>query len=40
MKLFLDTAHSSDIPTAHEWEMPRRNTDGEAYQRALAAPRA
>jgi len=40
VKLFLGTAHSSDIHTAHEGEMPRRNTDWEAYQRALAAPRA
>jgi hypothetical protein len=40
VKLFLDTAHSSDMRAAHEWEMPRRNTDWEGYQRALAAPRA
>jgi hypothetical protein len=40
VKLFLDTAHLSDIRPAHEGEMPRRHTDWEAYQRALAAQRA
>lgn len=49
MKLFLDTAHLSDIRTADEERLFQHpltdvgtghfNGDGEAYQRALAAKR-
>jgi hypothetical protein len=39
VKLFLDTAHLSDILTAHEWETSRRIADWGSYQRSLAAKR-